>query len=85
MAHANQDNQYAVVWPRGKKTVELRPTAQRLGTLQGKTIGQLWDRIFRGDEIFPALEEGLAQRYPTSHGMNCGRILPTPSRFPNSV
>ncbi len=64
MAHAKHDNQYAVVWPRGKKTAEMRPTAQRLETLQGKTIGQLWDRVFRGDEIFPALEEGLAQRYP---------------------
>lgn len=64
MAGTDQEAQYAVVWPRGKKAVDVKPTAPRLATLEGKTIGQLWDRIFRGDEIFPALEEGLSQRFP---------------------
>ena len=55
---------YAAIWPRGKKVVKLRPLANRLDTLAGKTVGQLWDAIFRGDEIFPLLEEGLRQRFP---------------------
>ncbi len=42
----------------------LRPLARRLDTLEGKTVAQLWDYIFRGDEIFPLLEEGLPERYP---------------------
>ena len=53
-----------VLWPRGRRTVTARPVAPRLDTLAGKTIGQLWDDLFRGDEIFPMLEAALAQRYP---------------------
>ncbi len=55
---------YDVVWPRGEKSVELGQLAQRLDTLEGKTIAQLWDYLFRGDEIFPILEEELTKRYP---------------------
>ncbi len=64
MAGTHHDTPYAVVWPRGKKAVDIKPMAERLETLEGKTIGQLWDRIFRGDEIFPVLEAGLKQRFP---------------------
>jgi hypothetical protein len=53
-----------VVWPRGAKTVQPRPVAPRLKSLAGKTIGQLWDDLFRGDEIFPILERELAERWP---------------------
>jgi hypothetical protein len=53
-----------VKWPRGRRTVTARPVAPRLDTLAGKTIGQLWDDLFRGDEIFPMLESALAQRFP---------------------
>jgi hypothetical protein len=55
---------YRVVWPRGPMTVQAADVAPRLSTLEGKTIGQLWDDLFRGDEIFPMLEEELARRYP---------------------
>lgn len=55
---------HAVVWPRGNKTVTVQPMAQRLESLEGKTIGQLWDRVFRGDEIFPVLEESLIRLFP---------------------
>ena len=53
-----------VLWPRGRKTVDLRPLAKRLDTLEGKTLGELWDDLFRGDEIFPILREALAARFP---------------------
>jgi len=53
-----------VLWPRGRKTVDVRPLAKRLGTLDGITIGELWDDLFRGDEIFPLLREELARRFP---------------------
>ena len=56
---------YRVVWPRGAKTVQATDVAPRLGTLDGKVIGQLWDDLFRGDEIFPILEEELTRRFPT--------------------
>lgn len=39
MAGTYHDTQYAVVWPRGQKAVDIKPMAQRLTTLEGKTIG----------------------------------------------
>jgi len=33
-----------------------------LGDLDGKTIGAVWDRVFRGEEIFPALREALRKK-----------------------
>jgi UDP:flavonoid glycosyltransferase YjiC (YdhE family) len=55
---------YRVVWPRGRKTAEMTDAAPRLAGLEGKVIGQLWDDLFRGDEIFPVLEEELGRRFP---------------------
>lgn len=55
---------YEVVWPRGNKTKEITRFAKRLHTLEGKTIGELWNWVFRGDEIFPAIETEMTKRYP---------------------
>lgn len=55
---------YRVVWPRGRKSADVEDLAPRLDSLAGKTIGQLWDDLFRGDEIFPVLEEELTRRFP---------------------
>ena len=75
-----------VLWPRGRRTVTARPVAPRLSTLAGKTVGQLWDDLFRGDEIFPILEEELTRRFPgvrfvrydvfgSTHGRDEQRVL----------
>ncbi|MBI2207572.1 MAG: hypothetical protein HYU41_27385 [Candidatus Rokubacteria bacterium] len=55
---------YSVVWPRGRRLAERATLAPRLGTLDGKTIGLLWDYVFRGDEIFPIVERELGRRFP---------------------
>ncbi len=55
---------YEVAWPRGPSAVKIISLAKRLDTLQGKTIGEIWNGVFRGDELFPALEEELKKRYP---------------------
>ncbi len=55
---------YEVVWPRGRRVIESSPLAKRLDTLKGKTICELWEWAFRGDEIFPVIEKELAKRYP---------------------
>ncbi len=55
---------YKALWPRGQKTAKVTDLAARLDTLEGKTIGQLWDDLFRGDEIFPILEHELGRRFP---------------------
>lgn len=55
---------YETFWPRGKKSVTIDSLASRLDNLEGKTICELWDGIYRGDEIFVTLEERLSERYP---------------------
>ena len=60
----DHDGHYSVYWPRTPRQVEVRPLAKRLGTLEGKTIAFLWDYVFRGDEVFGYIEEGLKRRYP---------------------
>ena len=62
--------EYEVVWPRSPRTIKINPVAKRLETLRGKTIAQLWDYIFRGDEIFPILEEELSKRFPDTKFIN---------------
>ena len=42
----------------------INPLAPRLETLEGKTVAQLWDFLFRGYEVLALLEEGLARRFP---------------------
>ena len=64
MSAADDRQTYRTVWPRGKQTTDVTALADRLDTLSGKTIGQLWDYLFRGDEIFPILERELAGRFP---------------------
>jgi hypothetical protein len=55
---------YDAVWPRGRSQVGITDVAPRLDTLAGKKVAQLWDYVFRGDEIYLNLEEGLRERFP---------------------
>ena len=60
-----EDVQYAVLSPLGEPVVEMISMAPRLNTLEGKTIGEIWNGGFRGDESFPIIEKMLRKRYPT--------------------
>ncbi len=64
MSTKNNPSDYSVVWPKSPRTVKMSPVAPRVESLKGKTIAQLWDYIFRGDEIFPILEEEIGRRFP---------------------
>lgn len=55
---------YEVVWPLGKSHWDKRELNPGLGDLNGKTVAEVWDRVFRGEEIFPAIREALRKRYP---------------------
>ena len=59
-----KDGMYEVLWPRGKRMAPIIPFAKRLETLNGKTVGELWNYAFRGKEIFSILEKALLERYP---------------------
>lgn len=60
----HSDGCYEVVWPRSPRQVRHKPLAARHATLDGKVVGELWDYLFRGDEVFETLEEGLRERFP---------------------
>lgn len=58
------DGYYEALWPRSPRQTGVQPLAPRLETLEGRTIAQLWDYVFRGDEVHAFLEEGLKARFP---------------------
>lgn len=90
---SSTDGQYEVVWPSGERKQALQPLAKRLDTLNGKTIAQLWDFLFAGDEVFSQLEQDLRTRYPevkfvswrefgSTHAVNEKELLASlPQRF----
>ena len=59
-----QDGYYEALWPRAPRQAKARPLAKRLDTLNGKTVAQIWDFLFRGDEVFAHLEEALKKQDP---------------------
>lgn len=61
---ATEKGMYEVLWPRGRKTVNINSLAKRLDTLEGKTVCTLWDGAFRGEMVFPLIGKELAKRYP---------------------
>lgn len=63
-ANTAQQGIYEVVWPRDKRVLKIMSLSERLDTLAGKTVGELWDYAFRGDEVFSIIERELAERYP---------------------
>ena len=54
----------SVLWPLGRRAVERSAAAPRLGDLNGKTIVELWDVIFRGETIYPLVRSYIRTRFP---------------------
>lgn len=63
MARQSEGTSYDVVWPLGRRVVEEVPVKELTENLDGKTIGFIWDYLFRGPEMFEAIREGLASSY----------------------
>ena len=61
---SEQQPVYQVVWPLGKSHWDKRDLNPGLADLNGKTIAEVWDRVFRGEEIFPAIRVALKKKYP---------------------
>ena len=55
---------YQVVWPLGKLAYQNVTLQPRIADLNGKTICELSDYSFRGEEIFPIVRETLRKIYP---------------------
>lgn len=64
MPNPPNDGYYEAYWPRGARQQRTRPLAPRLKSLEGKTVAQLWDFLFKGDAVFALLEEGLKKKFP---------------------
>lgn len=64
MSKMNNDGYYEVFWPRAPRQMRTQPLAPRLASLEGRTVAQLWDYLFLGDQVFGLLEEGLKARFP---------------------
>ena len=62
---AGNNEVYEVVSPLGEPVMTMMTMAPRLDTLEGKTIGEIWNGGFRGDESFPVIERMLREKYPT--------------------
>ena len=55
---------FEVVSPLGVQVVRAERTAPRLRDLDGKTIGEVWNGVFKGDITFPLIRKALQERYP---------------------
>ncbi|MFH1652280.1 MAG: hypothetical protein ABID87_09315 [Chloroflexota bacterium] len=77
---------YEVVWPLGKTVYEPVDVPAPVTDLNGKTICELWDWVFTGEEMFPKIREVMTRRYPgikfvdyntfgNTHGTNEAEIM----------
>jgi hypothetical protein len=63
-SRAQNEGYFEAYWPRGELQQRKMNLAPRLDSLAGKKVAQIWDELFKGDQIFTLLEEGLRERYP---------------------
>src|SRR3954470_14024182 len=54
----------SVLWPLARRAAKARALAPRVPDLNGKTICELWDVIFRGETIYPLVREHIRERFP---------------------
>lgn len=55
---------YEVVWPLGKSVSSPIDLAPALSDLNGKTVGEIWDWAFRGDQMYAVINAELRKRFP---------------------
>jgi hypothetical protein len=72
-----RENDVGVISPVGLSGAQHKVIAPRLETLNGKTVGEVYNHHFKGDRMFPMYRQLLRQRYP---GV---RVIPY-SEFPAS-
>lgn len=53
-----------VLSPAGLAVVAPGGSARRIDSLDGKTVGEVWNGVFKGDFTFPIIRKLLQARYP---------------------
>jgi hypothetical protein len=61
---ASNEPRYDVLSPLPRKAVQATAAARRIPDLNGKTVAELWDVIFRGETIYPLVRQYIQARYP---------------------
>jgi hypothetical protein len=56
-------NRFVVFSPEGNQPSTGDVSAPRLSDLEGKRVGYLWDRLFRGEEMFEEIATYLEAEY----------------------
>ena len=57
-------NDVGVISPLGLPATQNKGIAPRLDSLDGKTIGEVYNHHFKGDQMFGLYRQLLKQRYP---------------------
>jgi hypothetical protein len=57
-------DKHDVVSPLGLEAVKSAGNARRLDRLEGRTVGEFWNGVFKGDQSFPIIRKLLQQRFP---------------------
>jgi hypothetical protein len=55
----------SVVSPVGIEVVTRRGISPRVADLNGKTVAEVWNGVFKGDQTFPVIRRLLTQRFPS--------------------
>ena len=65
---------YEVVWPSGKCVSEQVDLASPVLDLNGKTVCEIWDGVFKGDQMYPIINEALRSKYPDIRIIDCATM-----------
>lgn len=66
MSDTSKTPRYEVLWPLARRAVKDIALNRRFEDNSSKRIGFIWDYMFRGNDMFPLLQAGLAEKYPGS-------------------
>lgn len=55
---------YDAMSPLGRERAAERVEHEPLTTLEGMTLGFIWDYLFKGDEMFAAIQRAVAAEHP---------------------
>lgn len=64
MSERASEPSYDVLSPIPRKAVKATAAAPRVPDLNGKTVCELWDVIFRGETIYPLVRDYIRARFP---------------------
>ena len=85
-------DKYDVVSPLGIEVIKRKGVSPRLADLNGKTVAEVWNGVFKGDQTFPVIRKLLKQKFPsiniipftdtqTEDIMNPNDVLPGDPRY----